>query len=364
MLSAKCLRPTDLFSQDLVVNGKSINWRFQRMPCAISTIRSKPAPCCLLCHVEGIPLYEQLRDVSFGAPGSWHHRRCSKCGLIWLDPMPLPDDLHLAYQSYFTHIAVNKRPTARARFRDFLYTTYCALQRVPAALVGLARAQDRIRMMYLNDLRPGRILDVGCGDGTFLDRMGRAGWTVAGVDFDEEAINTARVKYGLHLHHGDLFSARFPECTFDAVTLKHVIEHVPDPIALLSEVRRVLKVGGRVVVITPNSSSFGHQMFRADWFGIDSPRHLHILSLRTLAECARRASFTTTRVSSTAANADVFIGGSHSIRAARRNDARVVEAESVNLWRGLVAMYLQCREQLLLQKHPEYGEEAVLISEK
>jgi 2-polyprenyl-3-methyl-5-hydroxy-6-metoxy-1,4-benzoquinol methylase len=305
-----------------------------------------------------------LSDPYFGTPGLWHQKKCpqSACGLIWLDPAPVEADLHLAYQTYFTHGAEDGKPTFAARLRDFCYRIYQAAQSVPAALTGLGESKRQMSQMFLDDLKPGRLLDVGCGDGMFLNRMRQLGWTVDGVDFDAKAVANAKTKYGLDLHRGDLASAKFPGGSFDAITMSHVIEHVPDPLALMAEVQRILKPGGRLVLTTPNSGSFGHEKFQGYWFGVDPPRHLNLYSLNTLRECARRANLKVIRAVSTAANADIFIGGSFSIRdsADHRTDAH----PRPNPARILKTILLQYREQGRLRTQPECGEEAVLICVK
>jgi SAM-dependent methyltransferase len=185
---------------------------------------------------------------------------------------------------------------------------------------------------------------------------------VDGIDFDAKAIESAKFKYGLTLRHGELQAARFPEGRFDAVTLSHVIEHVPDPVALLSEVRRILKPGGHLVLTTPNSRSLGHQTLRAYWFGLDQPRHLQVFSLSALRELGRRANLEVTEVFSTAARADIFIGASLAIRDAP--DHRSQHVPPPNFGRALKAALSQYREHLLLPSKPDCGEEAVLICAK
>jgi len=69
------------------------------------------APRCLLCGEAGKPLYRGLRDRLFAAPGTWALAQCPQpaCGLLWLDPAPLPEDVHKAYESYYTHAAPRAR---------------------------------------------------------------------------------------------------------------------------------------------------------------------------------------------------------------------------------------------------------------
>jgi len=162
----------------------------------------------------------------------------------------------------------------------------------------------------------------------------------------------------LELHHGDLASVGFPSETFDAVTLSHVIEHVPDPLALLREVRRILKPTGRLALTTPNNASLGHQLFAAKWFGLDPPRHLHIFSPPSLEKLARSAGFSSPRSISTAANADVFIGASHSIGAA--SGPAMTHHPAPSLLRTLRAISWQYREFFELRRRPGCGEECVL----
>jgi hypothetical protein len=73
---------------------------------------SVPCPNCYLCGTGGEPLYEGLKDRLFNAPGEWNLKRCPnpECGLLWLDPMPLEEDIGMAYETYFTHAAPEDMP--------------------------------------------------------------------------------------------------------------------------------------------------------------------------------------------------------------------------------------------------------------
>ena len=222
-------------------------------------------------------------------------KRCTNngCGLAWLDPVPCVEDIHLLYANYFTHEQVHLTQRLLTRLWSFLHKGYRVVSYIPSSLLGIIKAQKGMSYMFLRDLNPGILLDVGCGDGDLLHRMYSSGWSVTGIDFDPKAIENAKARYGSEatLLHSDLFNARFPDVSFDAITMGHVIEHVPDPVALLGEARRVLKIGGRLVITTPNLQSYGHEKFRDCWWGLDSPRHLQVFSLAALRECARKAGF-------------------------------------------------------------------------
>jgi SAM-dependent methyltransferase len=93
------------------------------------------------------------------------------------------------------------------------------------------------------------------------------------------------------VHAGSLRGGNFPDATFDAVVMSHVIEHVHQPRELLAEVRRIVRPGGRVVIATPNASSFGHRIMRAAWPFLDPPRHLQIFTPPALEATVRAAGF-------------------------------------------------------------------------
>ena len=138
--------------------------------------------------------------------------------------------------------------------------------------------------------RGGRLLEVGCGGGDSLALLQELGWDAEGVDFDPEAVANARAK-GLRVRQGDLAGQGYPSSSFDAVIASHVIEHVPDPEALLVEALRVLRPGGTLVLYTPNAASLGRRHYREDWRGLEPPRHLHVFTPQALSALTRRAGF-------------------------------------------------------------------------
>jgi len=108
----------------------------------------------------------------------------------------------------------------------------------------------RKRLEELLRLAPGRkILDIGCATGQFLEVASEVGFDAFGVEPTEYAAGVAR-RRGLNVHHG--FVSDLPSCEYDVVHSNHVLEHIPDPVAFMKDVARVLKPGGIACIEVPN----------------------------------------------------------------------------------------------------------------
>jgi len=214
--------------------------------------------------------------------------------------------------------------------------------------------------MYLDESKPGKLLDVGCGGGIRLSRFRALGWDVCGQDVDPEAIAQAQQSLGLEAHLGPLEDIRFPEMSFDCITLNHVIEHVHDPTSLLTECRRILKKEGHLVVVTPNVRSFAHKHFGPFWRGLEPPRHIHLFSPKTLAAVAGKAGLIVRRLSTTVANTKTFAHGSLLIR----SEGHVSSGFATKVIRHAYVMGFLYRSMLAHARDSDSGEECVLLASK
>lgn len=211
----------------------------------------------------------EVGDPWFGTPGRFAYTACprSTCRSLVLVPPPAPELLRVAYSEYYTHGASSSR-----------------LQSLLRSLVPRERRLHALRLP--TPQRGDRLLDVGCGDGADIAALRRQGWDVAGIEPDPAARDVA-LSQGLTVYERleDL-----PESgLFELAILRHVIEHVRNPLAELSSIRRLLADGGRLVAVTPNRDAYGLQIFGKYWRGFDAPRHLQVLSssaMRSLAEAA------------------------------------------------------------------------------
>lgn len=262
-----------------------------------SDIELVPFYCCPLCGKEGRQLYTGLVDWLFGVPGNWGIRECIACGVAWPDLQPTTKDIPKLYSRYYTH-----RPLPNSRFERLRRrTSQCVigrmgypvsrpkeiLPRLLSRLPSLERA-GVLEVMGLSASRAGTLLDVGCGNGEFIERMRNLGWSVTGVDPDPAAVKWGQSQ-GLEIFQGTVSDVPSSK-RYDAITLNHVIEHVQDPIGLLRECRRRLRPKtGTIVITTPNINSLGHWWFGGYWRGLEVPRHLVLFSPPALTNCVDRS---------------------------------------------------------------------------
>ncbi len=319
-------------------------------------LRTQPCPSCFLCGTTGEVLYADLVDRLFSAPGVWQIKCCPQkdCGLLWLDPKPEEYDLPRIYETYYTH--QDKTTAARGLARRVAHWSYHALLQA----TGLAHQREELFCLYLHGVKPGRLLDVGCGDGGRLARWQAMGWEVEGQEVDVAAAERAGTCHQLRVHLGALPDLALPGSTFDVLTMSHVIEHVPDPLALLQECHRLLKPGGRLIAVTPNVNSYGHHHFGSNWLWLDPPRHLHLFSPTTLRQLGVRAGFRLPQICTTAANTQFLAEGSLSVaqtghhRFGARMGTRLV----------LESLLFQFRAMIVHLARRDSGEECVLNAVK
>ena len=341
-------------------------------------IRSTPLEFCPLCGSPGVTIHTNQRDRIYQAPGVWGHRQCSgpRCGLIWLDPMPWPEDIGKAYETYYTHSEAPTITTSTAkRFQQvmaegYVQSRFCYTHDVrppwyrwlrPLAFVHPGGEADLAAwVLYLPAPRPGaRLVEVGCGSGDMLLRMERLGWEAEGVEVDERAAEAARAK-GLTVHLGELQSHRFPDTYADAVVLQHVLEHLHDPLGVLAEASRILRPGGSLIILTPNANSLGRRFFGSSWYPLDPPRHLMLYSVTSMRRALEAVpGLEILRLRSTVRYARSIWGFSRQIQ--RFGRAERLETSVVS---QIIGLPYQQAQRLLQLVRNQAGDELLLIARK
>jgi 2-polyprenyl-3-methyl-5-hydroxy-6-metoxy-1,4-benzoquinol methylase len=176
------------------------------------------------------------------------------------------------------------------RYRDYLPELTRTLP------VPTRRRYRELLATFLPFRRTGRLLDVGCGSGFFVEEASAAGFAAEGSEISAAAAGFARGR-GLFVHLGTLAEAGLPAGAFDVVTLFEVVEHLPDPAALIAEAAGLLRPGGLLYLTTPNFGGLTRRLLGPAW-SVIAPEHVSLLTARSLRALARRAGLDVLRIGS------------------------------------------------------------------
>lgn len=323
-------------------------------------IRTRENPHCHLCGSEGTVICEGLQDYLFLVKGEWSLSRCRRpeCGLVWINPAPLEEDIHKAYEVYYTH---DKSAAAKNPVRRFAARTMRASYDFLTAVSLLKQSRKKLYKMYLADTPPGKMLEVGCGNGERLAMFRDMGWSVHGQEVDPTCVKNALKRFGIEIRLGELENLGYDDNFFDAIVLNHVIEHVHKPLLLMAKCYRLLKPGGVLTVVTPNNESSGLKRFKECWRGLEPPRHIHIFNISSLNAGALKAGFDSFKTRTTAVNAETIAYGSLRIAYEKKLGGRSkVQKIFVRLW----SAYYQILFSFINVFDKSSGEECVLRATK
>jgi SAM-dependent methyltransferase len=185
--------------------------------------------------------------------------QCGSCGFRFTNPRPDEATVGKYYQSedYISHSNTSK---------GLINSAYQSVRKIT-----LKRKLKQV--CSATGKQQGKLLDMGCGTGEFLNTCKQAGWTVQGIEPSPGAREFAIKQYGLDVKDAGAWNA-FTDNAFDAVTAWHVLEHVYDLAGTLQQVKRILLPGGAFIVALPNCSSADAEFYGRYWAAYDVPRHI------------------------------------------------------------------------------------------
>jgi len=235
---------------------------------------------CALCGADDTRLVAEIDGLRIV--------RCRQCGLIYVSPRYPEGYLQEIYtEQYYDHDGI------RNGLEFFGYDDYLSDEQNIKITFGK-------RLKTIESLaHKGRLLDVGCATGFFLDLARSQGWEVLGSEVSEFSAGYARERFGLDVRLGTLRQLHLDTASFHAVTMWDVIEHVVDPLAELQEVRRILRPQGVLSIITPDAGSWMARLLGRRWEEFRRVReHIYFFSRRTMRDMLRKAGLEVVRMES------------------------------------------------------------------
>jgi SAM-dependent methyltransferase len=225
---------------------------------------------CVFCSSKSYPILIDRTDYEFENSTKLKYWRCSdsKCGLVFVDPLPSLESIQDFYTNYSTHIDNYSK--------NFIN---------PISIIGKLTRKRYYQSIFENsNLTNIKILDFGCGNANLLLDMRKMGISkLFGYDFDTKASDFSETK-------GFMIFSNFEEiqksAPYDFIFLNHVVEHLVDARAEIQFLSNCISPSGKIYIRTPNSNSFLKHLFNEYWRGWETPRHLRIYNYNCIDQIA------------------------------------------------------------------------------
>lgn len=255
---------------------------------------------CLICHSSDVDTYFHLKSNDLIA------LKCKECGHVFVNNSPITSDNISDFYTMDDFRGQRKlqNETWYTDYYSDCFTNY--EDKLNSSLV-LKQFQEKAEYFDLKFPHGGRLLDVGCATGVFLDMMRKKGWDVEGLEISDELASYARKTFSLNVHVKDLTSEKLNREPFHVITLFDVIEHIPDPNLMISACRDLLVDNGVLLLRTPTEEGLlrdiAKVIYRMSLTKIEFPmlwfysfEHIHSFSLNTLNTILKRHGFSISKV--------------------------------------------------------------------
>lgn len=217
------------------------------------------------------------RDRLHGIPGKFKAMRCRQCGLIRTNPRPTAETIGAYYPNDYAPYNSESLNQSSAGWK----------QRLKAVLGLESKLTPPVPV--------GRLLEIGCANGAYLEQMQQRGWVVEGIEFSELAAERARAK-GIRVQTATVDNAQAPDSPVDIVAAWMVLEHLHEPLSALQKMRSWIKPEGYLIASIPDTGSFQLSLFKSSWYDLHLPNHLYHYTPKSLAYLLRLAGWDLKRV--------------------------------------------------------------------
>ena len=214
---------------------------------------------CPICSSESFECHIKSKDFSVSKE-DFSIVKCLECNFHFTNPRPSDKELSKYYISdhYISHN--NSR-------NNLFEKAYQLVRKISISM------KYSLVSKFFNS---GRVLDIGCGTGDFLQKCSEKKWRTQGIEPSEIARKQAIKNYNLDVDEDTDLKKLKGE--FDIITMWHVLEHVTELNSTISEIKRLLSKDGKTVIAVPNLESFDSSYYKKYWAAYDLPIHLYHFS--------------------------------------------------------------------------------------
>lgn len=228
--------------------------------------------CCLVCKSKQFNIVFHSSPPQFKKDPKIKMVKCKNCGFIYSDDPNRKVEYKESYPSYISESNLLKK------VRNIIL---------------IIRAKKIEKLIPKN----AQVLEIGCGTGDFLCTLKKRGFNnLTGVEVSKFASKICKKK-GLNIYTGDFMEVKLNNNYYDLVILQHVIEHFPKPEIVFSNLIRILRKKGFIVILTPNGDSIERRIFGRFWYGWSLPYHYVIFSRNTISKLLEKKRFIVRKIS-------------------------------------------------------------------
>lgn len=253
----------------------------QRIDPATGLVRAE------LAHERACPLCNESSARQIFVKNGFPHLRCQSCSMVYVNPILRPDLIEERYQASESADGWLKVLLTKAQ-RDFDR---------PKFVSGLQWLEERNGK--------GKILDVGCGSGHFLEIAKERSWKVTGLEMHENSAAHCR-SLGIPVPGGLIEESGLPEGEFDAITLWDVLPHIPNPRPVLRAIRRALAPDGALLMLVANVDSLAARILQEKCNLFSGAGYVNLYSLSTLTRLLEEEGFRLSKKESTISELSVI----------------------------------------------------------
>jgi SAM-dependent methyltransferase len=197
------------------------------------------------------------KDILHDLPGNFNVVKCLQCGLQRTSPRPTPETIGFYYpENYAPYKSTKFQEIEKNGFKGFV--------------LKILRFQTRI----LPNIKAGRMLEIGCSSGSYMEYARSKGWMVDGIEFSSNAAKDAIAK-GFNVQIGAVENSSPPNVPYDIIVGWMVFEHLHNPNLVLNKFKQWIKPDGYIILLVPDVGTIFRSFFKDLSFDSQLPTHLY-----------------------------------------------------------------------------------------